>query len=35
MTMSSGGTDIVVLVCESGGVWKGQSWSCSIRLVVV
>ena len=30
MPVSSGGTGVVVLVCESGGVWKVSSGSCCI-----
>ena len=37
MTMSSSGASVhvVILVCESGGVWKHQSWNCSNGLVVM
>ena len=30
MTIVSGGTEVVVLVCKSGSVWKVWSWSCGI-----
>ena len=30
ITINSGGKGVVVLVCENNGVWKVQSWSCSI-----
>ena len=39
MTMSSGGTVVVMLVCANGGDggdgWKVRSRSCGISLVVV
>ena len=30
ITVSSCGTSVVVLIYESGDVWKVQSWSCGI-----
>ena len=35
ITMRSGGTDMVELVCESSDMCKVSSWSCGIWLMVV